>query len=118
MLTSEQIVDSMVETIKEVNSVMQIPATTVRVLLNTYKWDREKLMEMYFSDSQEKMFKDAKVTSPFATMTIEAAAEVKVSKAKGPVAGSSKVQPTQECEICYLTLPKSVSVHLAILSLL
>ena len=38
----------MVESIKEVNNVIQIPTTTVRILLNHFKWDKEKFMEKYF----------------------------------------------------------------------
>jgi hypothetical protein len=55
VLSTEQIVEHMVDCIKEVNSVIQIPTTTVRILLNHFKWDKEKLMERYFSDSQEQM---------------------------------------------------------------
>jgi len=32
-----------------------MPATTVRILLNHFKWDKEKLMEKFFSDDQEKV---------------------------------------------------------------
>ena len=35
----------MVENIKEVSSITQIPTTTIRILLNHFKWDKEKLME-------------------------------------------------------------------------
>ena len=52
----------MVESIKEVNSVTQIPTTTIRILLNHFKWDKEKLMERFYSDDQEEMFQEAQVT--------------------------------------------------------
>ena len=51
----------MVESIKEVNSVTQIPTTTIRILLNHFKWDKEKLMERFYSDDQEEMFQEAQV---------------------------------------------------------
>ncbi len=38
----------------------QIPATTVRILLNHFKWDKEKLMERYYSDEQDAMFAEAR----------------------------------------------------------
>lgn len=43
----------------------QIPATTTRILLNHFKWDKEKLMERFYDGDQEKLFKDAHVINPF-----------------------------------------------------
>ncbi|CAB4062969.1 ARIH1 [Lepeophtheirus salmonis] len=94
-LSTENIVSHMVKTIKEVNSVIQIPATTVRLLLNHFKWDKEKLMEKYYSEDQEAMFKEAKITSPFKKITLGKP-------------GSTVSSHTCECEICYLTLPRSM----------
>merc|ERR1719348_934155 len=65
VLTTEEIVKHMVESIKEVNTVVQIPTTTVRILLNHFKWDKEKLMERFYSDDQEAMFDEAQVVSPY-----------------------------------------------------
>ena len=135
VLNTEEIVRLMVDSIKEVNSViqvshhsqtscpssfklryfltslllLQIPATTTRILLNHFKWDKEKLMEKFYSDEQEQMFRDAKVVSPFN------------KKATGPLPPSTTSQqkkaktspsPTSECEICCLTLHKSVRIEL------
>ena len=36
-----------------------------RILLNHFKWDKEKLMEKYFSENQEAMFDEAHVISPY-----------------------------------------------------
>ena len=52
MLSTEDIVKHMVDNIKEVFNVTQIPTTTIRILLNHFKWDKEKLMERYYSDDQ------------------------------------------------------------------
>lgn len=95
VLSTEQIVQHMVECIKEVNSVIQIPTTTVRILLNHFKWDKEKLMERYYSDEQEAMFSEAKVVSP------------NRKNLPGPkLKSKSSVPATCECEICFLTLPR------------
>ena len=99
VLSTERIVEHMVECIKEVNSVIQIPTTTVRILLNHFKWDKEKLMERYYSDDQEKMFTEAKVVPPGRKITFNPASS----------SSRSAVKQTFECEICYLTLPKGVS---------
>ena len=77
----------MVESIKEVNNVIQIPTTTVRILLNHFKWDKEKLMERFYSDDQEAMFEEAQVISPYKTAA--AANAVKASRGgSGGGAGS------------------------------
>ncbi len=36
-----------------------------RILLNYFKWDKEKLMEKYFSEEQDAMFTEAHVVSPY-----------------------------------------------------
>ena len=51
----------MVENINEVNSVTQIPATTTRILLHHFKWDKEKLIDRFYSENQEEMFQKAQV---------------------------------------------------------
>jgi hypothetical protein len=43
----------------------QIPATITRILLNHFKWDKEKLMERYYDSDQEQLFSEARVVSPF-----------------------------------------------------
>ncbi|KAF6350798.1 ariadne RBR E3 ubiquitin protein ligase 1 [Rhinolophus ferrumequinum] len=45
VLTAEQILQHMVECIREVNEVIQNPATITRILLSHFNWDKEKLME-------------------------------------------------------------------------
>ena len=93
----------MVDCIRDVNTVIQIPTTTVRILLNHFKWDKEKLMERYYSDDQDKMFEEAKIVPPSKKI---------VSKASASGASAmSKVKSSQnaECEICFLSFPKHVS---------
>ncbi|XP_014667940.1 PREDICTED: E3 ubiquitin-protein ligase arih1l-like, partial [Priapulus caudatus] len=65
VLTPEKIVQHMVDCIKEVNQVVEIPATTTRILLNHFKWDKEKLMERYYDSDQEAVFAEAHVISPY-----------------------------------------------------
>jgi hypothetical protein len=38
--------------IREVNAVIQMPATTVRILLQHFCWDQEKLMERFYDGDQ------------------------------------------------------------------
>lgn len=65
VLSTEEIVQHMVDSIKEVNTVVEIPATTTRILLNHFKWDKEKLMERFYDGDQEKLFAEAHVINPF-----------------------------------------------------
>lgn len=82
----------------------KIPTTTVRILLNHFKWDKEKLMEKFFSDEQDEMFAEAKVISPFKKSNSKGTKET----CQGPTKSSRSSPPTSDCEICCLTLPKSV----------
>lgn len=43
----------------------QLPPTIIRILLNHYKWDKEKLLEKYFDGNTEEFFKGAHVINPF-----------------------------------------------------
>jgi ariadne-1 len=70
---------------------LQIPTTTVRILLNHFKWDKEKLMERFYSDHQEAMFDEAQVMSRY---------KKNPNLPKRPSSASSVV----ECEICCLSL--------------
>lgn len=65
VLPTEQIVVHMVDCIREVNQIVEIPATTTRILLNHFKWDKEKLMEKFYDSDQDKLFKEAHVVSPY-----------------------------------------------------
>uniref|UniRef100_A0A8C7K4X1 Ariadne RBR E3 ubiquitin protein ligase 1 n=1 Tax=Oncorhynchus kisutch TaxID=8019 RepID=A0A8C7K4X1_ONCKI len=55
VLTAEQILQHMVECIREVNDVIQNPATITRILLSHFNWDKEKLMERYFDGNLDKL---------------------------------------------------------------
>lgn len=65
VLTPDKIVQHMIECIKEVNQVIQLPPTTTRILLHHFRWDKEKLMERFYDGDQERLFKEAHIVSPF-----------------------------------------------------
>jgi ariadne-1 len=49
-----------------ISPFFQIPATITRILLNHFKWDKEKLTEKYYdSQDQDQLFSEARVVSPF-----------------------------------------------------
>ncbi|KAI0214325.1 E3 ubiquitin-protein ligase ARIH1 [Lamellibrachia satsuma] len=108
VLTTEQIVQHMVDCIKEVNTVVQIPATTTRILLNHFKWDKEKLMDCYYDGDQEKLFLEAHVISPFKKTPNPKKRTTRATSA----AVAASVQQEVTCEICYLTLPATLMTGL------
>jgi len=101
VLSTEQIVQHMIDNIRDVNTVVGIPATTTRILLNHFKWDKEKLMERYYDGDQEALFLEAHVVSPFK----------KPSRTQRYQVRSSSMG-IEECEICLMSLPASMMTGL------
>ena len=93
VLTTGQVVEFLFKELKEVQNIIQIPMTSVRVLLNHFKWDKQKLYERYYTDDcPEKIFKEANVLSP--------------SKIE-ELAAKTKFSSSPDCEICFLPVPES-----------
>lgn len=85
----------MIEFIKDVASVIHIPLTTTRILLNYFHWDREKLMERFYDGNQDDLFREAHVVNPY-----------KTGNAVRPKSASKFLGP-EECEICFVTYKPS-----------
>ena len=101
ILTADEIVQHMDDCIQDVISVIQIPATTVRILLNHFKWDKQKLIECYYEANQDKLFSEAHVRS--------------LSGGRGSARSSSSAETEAadlECEICLLTVPSQMMMGL------
>lgn len=50
-----------------------MPATVTRMLLNHFRWNKEKLMEKFYEEeSHEKLFHEAHIKSPFAGAVVPA----------------------------------------------
>ena len=45
--------------------LLQLPPTITRMLLNHFKWDKERLLEKYFDGNAEDLFKGAHIVNPF-----------------------------------------------------
>ncbi|CAF1016019.1 unnamed protein product [Adineta steineri] len=66
VLSQEEIVKYMGDCIKEVNEVIKLPFTTVRLLLHHFRWDKEKLMERFYDPNhQDELFRQAHIVNPF-----------------------------------------------------
>lgn len=102
----------------------QLPTPITRILLNHFKWDKEKLLEKYFDDNPEEFFKCAHVINPFNTAT--EAVRQRVSQMPKPTLQGLTPNPNslysisifplqttrsqcEECEICFSHLPPDVS---------
>ncbi|XP_033212517.1 E3 ubiquitin-protein ligase arih1l-like [Belonocnema kinseyi] len=106
VLSTEQTVQHMVNSIREVNTVVGIPVTTARILLNHFKWDKEKLMERFYDGNQEKLFENARVINPFKHgPTGDQPSQCSSKRC------TSKTEKEQ-CEICFSTLTKHMMTGL------
>jgi ariadne-1 len=105
VLSTEEIVQHMVHSIKEANTVVEIPATTTRILLSHFKWDKEKLMERFYGGDQDQLFSEARVINPFRKPAV-----INRPKVKPPRRTSTT--GTEECEICFMVLPSSMMTGL------
>jgi len=96
ILPPDKLIQAMNTDIEEINNVINppIPPSTVSVLLNHFKWDKQRLLEQYFEDSN-KLFKDAKVSIP------------KISKKKKSTRNKQSSTAKITCEICFDSYNKS-----------
>lgn len=99
VLALEQVVTLMVDIIKEVRNVVEIPATTIRILLNHFKWDKEKLIETYYESDPDQIFADAHLISP----------SRKIGNSKRETKPKYLVENGEfVCEICYASVPEQL----------
>ncbi|XP_030371581.1 potential E3 ubiquitin-protein ligase ariadne-1-like [Scaptodrosophila lebanonensis] len=92
VLTTDEVVELQREIIDKVNVLLKLPTSITRILLNHFKWDKERLTEKYFDGSQEEIFKGAHLINPF-------------SKEPKVVRQNTSHDGPEECEICFLSLP-------------
>lgn len=90
VISSGKIAEEMDAIISEVSSVINIPKTTTRILLNHSNWDKDKLLEKYYDGDQETFFREAHVVNPFKTIK------------------SLKTSESSECQVCFSTVEPTV----------
>lgn len=99
-LTPEALVTYMNGIIDEVNGVFQLPRPTARILLSHFKWDREKLLERFYSGDQDRLFKEAHLISPSRNLTRQSSS--------GAGSRSSRRAPSEViCDICLTPIAAS-----------
>ena len=99
----------MVECIKEVNEVIKLPSTTVRLLLHHFRWDKEKLMERFYDPNhQDELFRQAHIVNPFKKPHAPTSNSSGSSNGRQlPSVTTNQLNPSveQTCVICYSTKP-------------
>ncbi len=96
----------------------QLPQTTTRILLNHFKWDKEKLYEKYYAEEDpEALFAAAHVINPNLAGLKGKGGTAQGTPAGEGASGTVKKRRTRsqqgvkiECVICYLDYPELVSV--------
>ncbi|CAF1542639.1 unnamed protein product [Adineta ricciae] len=107
VLSQEEIVKYMVECIKEVNEVIKLPSTTVRLLLHHFRWDKEKLMERFYDPNhQEELFRQAHIVNPF-KKTTPTPTQLTSSSQRTTHRQVSQSSSDQTCAICCSTKSSS-----------
>ena len=89
VLTPDKIVNHMIDCIKEVNQVLELPPTTTRILLHHFRWDKEKLMERFYDGDQDRLFKEAHIVSPFKNVNSAPVSSSSSSSTASTTIGSS-----------------------------
>ncbi|KAF6039830.1 ARIH1 [Bugula neritina] len=114
VLSPEMIVQHMIDCIKDVNTIVELPATITRILLNHFKWDKEKLIEKYYDGDQEKLFAEAHIISPSrrgqasgSSNQVSVSSTTRSTRSRAAATGRSA-----DCEICFSTLPTTVMTGL------
>lgn len=96
VLTTEDIIKYMIDCINNISNVVEIPPTAIRILLNHFKWDKEKLLEALFEGDQEKLFSEVGIVNPFDQPHIP-----NNSPPSSKTSLTSKKSGTDECDLCY-----------------
>ncbi|XP_043189750.1 E3 ubiquitin-protein ligase ariadne-1-like isoform X2 [Amphibalanus amphitrite] len=98
VLSADELVEFMLAEINQVNEIMKLPTTMVRILLNHFNWDKAKLLERFYDTDQEQLFREAHVVSPFIT---------------NKATGQPQLGGVEQCEICLTEQPSSAMSGLA-----
>ena len=99
VISTGQLIDEMNKIITEVNTIAQLPTTSVRILLTHFKWDKEHLLERYYSccDDNEltKLFQEARIANPNSSSQSSNSPNKKMRR------GTESDSSTDVCLICY-----------------
>lgn len=67
ILSQNQYVDLMMNYVDEVKDILQLSSSIVKLLLNYFKWDKQRLLEKFYDMNHEEFFHQAKIINPFSS---------------------------------------------------
>lgn len=107
VISTDELVNVMNEIIADVNSIAHLPATVVRMLLTHFHWDKEHLLERYYSCCDEsdrhKLFQEARIASPWSRAEEREEEREKKSTPTKKMRGGAE-SSTELCLICFDSL--------------
>lgn len=65
VLSADEYVTLMLKYVDEVADVLQLSRATVKLLLNHFKWNKQRLLEQFYEMDPDKFFQQAKTINPF-----------------------------------------------------
>ena len=71
VLTEEQYMSFMLNYVEEVRTILQLPLSIIKLLLNHFKWDKQRLLEKFYETDHEEFFRQAKIINPFSPPSSE-----------------------------------------------
>ncbi|UYV77060.1 ARIH1 [Cordylochernes scorpioides] len=95
VLSTDQVMQTMNQTINEVYEILKIPPTLLRILLNHFNWDLAKFYDRYYGGDQRSLFEDAHMVNPLENL-------------RPPINGTNERPSIEECEICFLEFPSNI----------
>lgn len=109
VISTDELVNVMNEIIADVNSIAQLPTTMVRMLLTHFRWDKEHLLERYYSccdeSDRQKLFQEARIANPSSGSSQEKRKSTPTKKMRTAESDSS----IELCLICFDSLdPKEL----------
>ena len=89
VLTIDDIVKKMNQSIEQIRTVISLPSATIRTLLKHFKWDVQKLLEKLFDSNRDRLFTEVGIATK---------AEKKETKKQK----SKRSKEATDCLICYM----------------
>ncbi|UYV77055.1 ARIH1, partial [Cordylochernes scorpioides] len=95
VLSTDQVMEIMNQTINELYETVKIPPTFLRILLNHFNWDLAKFYDRYYGGDQRSLFENAHMVNPLENLR--------------PLINGTNERPSIErCEICFLEFPSNI----------
>jgi ariadne-1 len=65
ILTQQEYIDLMMNYVDEIKDILQLSSSIIKLLLNHFKWNKQRLLENFYEINHEEYFQQAKIINPF-----------------------------------------------------